>query len=52
MERSDLQDLVEKLEAAVRNLEGDKKKLHEDLKHVSTDINFEFNRNSILFLLA
>ena len=35
MERSDLQDLVEKLEAAVRNLESDKKKLHEDVKYVS-----------------
>ncbi|KAH9639179.1 hypothetical protein HF086_014043 [Spodoptera exigua] len=33
MERSDLQDLVEKLEAAVRNLESDKKKLHDDVKH-------------------
>ncbi|XP_026732244.1 rootletin isoform X2 [Trichoplusia ni] len=37
MERSDLQDLVEKLEAAVRNLEGDKKKLHEDLKHLEDE---------------
>nr|XP_049693246.1 rootletin isoform X1 [Helicoverpa armigera] len=37
MERSDLQDLVEKLEAAVRNLESDKKKLHEDVKHLEDE---------------
>lgn len=35
IERGDLQDLVEKLESAIRNLDGEKKKLQEDVKSVS-----------------
>ncbi|XP_052754507.1 rootletin [Galleria mellonella] len=37
IERGDLQDLVEKLEAAVRNLEGDKKKLQDEVKHLEDE---------------
>lgn len=34
MERGDLQDLTEKLQNLIRNLESDKKKLQEDVKQV------------------
>ncbi|KAM3959769.1 LOW QUALITY PROTEIN: ciliary rootlet coiled-coil, rootletin [Aphomia sociella] len=37
IERGDLQDLVEKLEAAVRNLECDKKKLLDEVKHLEDE---------------
>ncbi|XP_072949799.1 uncharacterized protein Root [Epargyreus clarus] len=37
LERGDLQDLVEKLQSALRNLESDKKKLLEDVKHLEDE---------------
>ncbi|XP_049870906.1 rootletin isoform X2 [Pectinophora gossypiella] len=37
IERGDLQDLVEKLESAIRNLECDKKKLLEDVKQLEDE---------------
>lgn len=46
MERGDLQDLVEKLEAAVRNLEGDKKKLLDDVKHLEDEKSSLSNQSS------
>ncbi|XP_063827112.1 rootletin [Ostrinia nubilalis] len=46
MERGDLQDLVEKLEAAIRNLEGDKKKLQDDVKHLEDEKSSLSNQSS------
>ncbi|RVE41676.1 hypothetical protein evm_013674 [Chilo suppressalis] len=46
MERGDLQELVEKLEAAVRNLEGDKRKLQDDVKHLEDEKSSLSNQSS------
>ncbi|CAB3222355.1 unnamed protein product [Arctia plantaginis] len=48
IERGDLQNLVEKLEAAVRNLEGDKKKLQDDVKQLEDEKSGLSNQSSDL----
>ncbi|KAI8420663.1 hypothetical protein MSG28_007902 [Choristoneura fumiferana] len=37
LERGDLQDLVDKLQAAIRNLETDRKKLQDEVKHLEDE---------------
>ncbi|XP_061705180.1 rootletin [Cydia pomonella] len=46
LERGDLQDLVEKLQAAIRNLETDKKKLQEEVKHLEDEKSSLSNQSS------
>ncbi|KAJ2947625.1 hypothetical protein O0L34_g17426 [Tuta absoluta] len=46
IERGDLQDLVEKLESALRNLEADKKKLTEDVKQLEDERSSLSNQSS------
>ncbi|XP_063368164.1 rootletin [Cydia amplana] len=46
LERGDLQDLVEKMQAVIRNLETDKKKLHEEVKHLEDEKSSLSNQSS------
>ncbi|XP_063629513.1 rootletin [Cydia splendana] len=46
LERGDLQDLVEKLQTAIRNLETDKKKLQEEVKHLEDEKSSLSNQSS------
>ncbi|XP_069357622.1 rootletin isoform X1 [Maniola hyperantus] len=48
IERGDFQDLVEKLQNLVRNLEAEKKKLQEDVKHLEDDRSSLSNQSSDL----
>ncbi|XP_068626101.1 rootletin [Battus philenor] len=48
LERGDLQDLVEKLESALRNSDGDKKKLQEDVKQLEDERSSLSNQTSEL----